>query len=84
MDNDKLGRTSNGIKKILETEIAPMLAMHGGRVEFVSFEEGTVKIRLKGACHGCALSELTLKEGVERILKEKIRKIKSVENVEPR
>lgn len=73
---------SNGIKKILETEIAPMLALHGGNAEFVSFKNGTVKIRLKGACSGCALSELTLKEGVENILKRKIRGIKNVENVE--
>ncbi|MEK7133401.1 MAG: NifU family protein [Patescibacteria group bacterium] len=70
------------IKKILETEIAPMLAMHGGRAEFVGFEDGTVKIRLQGACSGCALSELTLKEGVENILKGKIRGIKNVKNVE--
>ncbi|MEK7596269.1 MAG: NifU family protein [Patescibacteria group bacterium] len=70
------------IKKILKTEIAPMLAMHGGEAEFISFKDGAVKIRLKGACRGCALSELTLKEGIEKILKAKIRGIKSVENVE--
>lgn len=70
------------IKKILENEVAPMLAMHGGKVKFIGFKDGTVKIQLKGACSGCALSELTLKEGVEKILKEKIRGIKRVENVE--
>ena len=79
--SDTNERLSNGIKKILETEIAPMLAMHGGKAEFVGFKDGLVKIRLKGACRGCALSELTLKEGVGKILKEKIREIKRVENV---
>ncbi|MBI5045833.1 MAG: NifU family protein [Candidatus Niyogibacteria bacterium] len=69
------------IKKILEKEIAPMLAMHGGRVKFVDFREGVVEVTLQGACSGCALSQLTLKEGIERILKLKISSVKRVDNV---
>lgn len=69
------------IKKILEKEIAPMLAMHGGRVKFVDFREGVVEVVLQGACRGCALSQLTLKEGIERILKAKISSVKKVNDI---
>ncbi|MEK7646772.1 MAG: NifU family protein [Patescibacteria group bacterium] len=69
------------IKKILEKEIAPMLAMHGGRVKFVDFRAGVVEIVLQGSCHGCVLSQLTLKEGIERTLKAKIPAVKKVNDI---
>lgn len=69
------------IKKIIDTQIRPMVKMHRGDIEFVEFKDGVVSVRLQGACVGCALSELTLKEGVERILKEQIHGIKKVKNV---
>ncbi|MEK7599061.1 MAG: NifU family protein [Patescibacteria group bacterium] len=67
------------IKEILDKEIRPMLAMHSGDLEFASFSEGIVTLRLKGACRGCPLSAMTLKKGIEKILKSKIPEIKSVE-----
>lgn len=69
------------IKKIIENEVRPMLAFHGGSIDFVEFKDGVVTVRLTGACHGCGLAELTLKEGVENMLKEKIHGVKSVKNV---
>ena len=69
------------IKKILEKEIAPMLAMHGGRVKFVDFQKGVVQVALQGSCHGCMLSQLTLKEGIERMLKAKIPSVKKVHDI---
>ena len=59
-----------------------MLAFHRGDAEFVAFEEGVVKLRLKGTCKGCPLSELTLKEGIEMILREHLNGIERVEAVE--
>ncbi|MEK7643522.1 MAG: NifU family protein [Patescibacteria group bacterium] len=70
------------IKKVLKEQVSPMLAFHRGDAEFVAFEEGTVKLRLKGTCKGCPLSELTLKEGIEMILKENLNGIERVEAVE--
>jgi Fe-S cluster biogenesis protein NfuA len=58
--------------------IRPMLQADGGDVELVAVEEGVVKLRLKGACAGCPVSELTLKQGIERVLKEQIPEIKEV------
>ncbi len=69
-------------EKIKETidKIRPMLQADGGDVEFVDFEDGVVKVRLKGACAGCPMSQMTLKNGIERLLKQEIPEIKSVES----
>lgn len=65
------------IERALE-EIRPMLARHLGNIEFVKFENGVVYVRFLGTCHGCPLSQLTLKAGVEEILRSKINGVKSV------
>ena len=70
------------IKEILEREIKPMLKMHLGSLDFVDFKEGTVSIRFQGTCKGCPLSSLTLKTGIESILKEKVAGVEKVEAVE--
>ena len=61
--------------------IRPMLQADGGDVEFVDVEDGVVKVRLKGACAGCPMSQMTIKNGVERLLKEQIPEIEAVESV---
>jgi Fe-S cluster biogenesis protein NfuA len=68
------------IEKALE-EVRPMLARHLGNVEFVSFEEGVVKVRFLGTCQGCPLSTLTLKAGIESVLREKVEGVVAVEAV---
>ena len=70
------------IKEILEKEIKPMLAMHLGSLDFVGFKDGIVQVRLQGTCKGCPLSQLTLKAGVEGILKSKVAGVQKVEAVE--
>lgn len=59
-------------------QIRPMLQADGGDVELVAVEGGVVKLRLKGACAGCPVAELTLKQGIERVLKERIPEVKEV------
>jgi Fe-S cluster biogenesis protein NfuA len=70
------------IVSILDKEIKPMLAMHLGSLDFVDFSDGVVKIRFNGTCKGCPLSNLTLKAGIESVLKQKLNCVKSVEAVE--
>lgn len=53
----------------------------GGNVELVDVEDGVVKVRLTGACGGCPMSQMTLKMGIERVLKQEIPEIKEVESV---
>jgi Thioredoxin-like proteins and domains len=63
-------------------EIRPALRFDGGDIELVSIEEdGTILVRLMGACSGCGMSTLTLKAGVERALKQKFPDIKEVKDV---
>lgn len=62
--------------------IRPALQADGGDVEFVDVtEDGVVKVALQGACRGCPMSQLTLANGVERVLKEQIPEVQRVEPV---
>lgn len=70
------------IKRILDEQVRPLVALHRGNIEFVSYKDGVVSLRLSGTCKGCPLSELTLKEGVETILKENLNGIERVQAVE--
>ncbi len=63
-------------------KIRPMLQADGGDVEFVDVEDGIVKVRLQGACAGCPMSQMTVKNGIERLLKQEIPEVKSVESVQ--
>ena len=62
-------------------KIRPSLQADGGDVEFVYVMDGIVKVRLKGSCAGCPMSTMTLKNGIERYLKQAIPDVKSVESV---
>lgn len=60
-------------------DIRPALQGHGGDIELISVEaDNTVKVRLQGACSGCPGAAMTLKNGVERILKEQVPEVKEV------
>ena len=58
--------------------IRPALQADGGDVELVAVEEGVVKLKLKGACASCPVAIMTLKQGIERVLKEQIPEVKEV------
>ena len=69
------------VKEVLDS-VNSSLAAHGGGVELVEVsEDGTVKVRLTGGCAGCPMSQMTLKMGIERILKQQIPQIQQVEAV---
>ena len=68
------------VEQVIQT-IRPRLQADGGDIELVGVEDGVVQVRLQGACHGCPGAQMTLKLGVERLLKEKIPEIVSVEAV---
>ena len=59
-------------------KIRPSLVADGGNVELVDVSDSTVKLKLLGACAGCPMSTMTLKMGIERMLKEEIPEIKEV------
>ncbi len=59
-------------------QIRPALQSDGGDVELVDVNEGVVRLKLKGACAGCPMATMTLRHGIERILKEQIPEVKEV------
>ncbi len=62
-------------------KIRPMLQRDGGDVELVEVDNGVVKVRLTGACKGCPMSQMTLKNGIERLLKQEVPGLTAVEAV---
>ena len=63
-------------------KIRPSIQADGGDVELVGYEDGVVTVRMQGACAGCPMSQMTLKNGIERLLKQEIPEVKSVESVD--
>jgi len=74
-DEDPIARE---IKELLETRVRPAVAQDGGDITFEKFEKGTVYVTMKGACSGCPSSSLTLKSGIENMLKYYIPEVSEV------
>lgn len=70
------------IKELIEIKVRPAVAMDGGDIIFHSFEDGIVRLILKGSCSGCPSSTITLKNGIENMLKHYIPEVEAVEQVE--
>ena len=68
------------VEEVLD-KIRPSLIRDGGNVELVDVEEGTVKVKLTGACAGCPMSTMTLKMGIEKLLKQEVPEVKEVVSV---
>ena len=66
------------VAKAIE-EVRPHLQVDGGDVELIDVADGVVKVKLKGSCAGCPMSQMTIKWGVENYLKKKVPGVKSVE-----
>ena len=70
------------IEKVLDEDVRPMLATHGGNVELVEVtDEGIVKVRLTGGCAGCHMARMTLVDVVESAIKSKLPQVKKVEPI---
>lgn len=82
--NDDDDEVVSMIKELIFTRIRPAIQDDGGDIEFVSFQEhdGTVFLRLKGACRSCDSSSVTLKNGIESMLKFYIEEVQNVEQVD--
>jgi Fe-S cluster biogenesis protein NfuA len=69
----------NQIKDVLEEYVKPAVAGHGGDIEFISYEDGHLLLELKGACSGCAGSTMTLKMGVENMVRHFVPEVQSIQ-----
>ena len=82
--NDKISNLSEieqNIIKILDQKIRPAVAKDGGDIKFKEFKDGVVKVQLQGSCSGCPSSTMTLKQGVQNLLKHYIKEVKEVVSV---
>ena len=68
------------VQKVID-EVRPHLIADGGDVELVGVEDGVVKVRLKGACAGCPMSTMTIKWGIENLLKKRVPEVVQVDTV---
>ena len=67
------------IKELIESHVKPGVAQHGGNIEFVDYKEGNLLLELGGACSGCSGSTITLKMGVEKMIKHYVPEVHTVE-----
>ena len=78
-NNNEIDETVKKIIDVLDTKIRPAVARDGGDIKFKSFEKGVVKVELQGSCSGCPSSLMTLKQGVQNLLKHYVKEVNSVE-----
>ena len=67
------------IRQLLEDHVRPAVEMDGGAIDFKSFQNGIVTVQMKGSCSGCPSSTMTLKAGIENLLKRMVPEVQSVE-----
>ena len=69
------------IQAALDEEVNPAVAMHGGYIDLIDVQDGTVFVEMGGGCQGCGMAKVTLKQGVERILKDRVPTIEGILDV---
>ncbi len=69
------------VSSVLNKDVRPLIEADGGRIKLKKIEDGVVYVQLSGACEGCPAVAMTLRYGVEQILKSKIDNIKAVEMI---
>ena len=80
-ENSNFSEIEQNIIKILDQKIRPAVAKDGGDIKFKEFKDGIVRVQLQGSCSGCPSSTMTLKQGVQNLLKHYIKEVKEVEAV---
>ena len=83
ISNEAEDDISKQIRELVETRVRPAVAQDGGDIIFRGFDDGVVMLELHGACSGCPSSTVTLKDGIENMLKHYIPEVERVEAVNP-
>lgn len=76
---DEESEIERKIRQLLEDHVRPAVEMDGGAIDFKSFENGVVTVQMKGSCSGCPSSTMTLKAGIENLLKRMVPEVQAVE-----
>ena len=75
------GPMADRVREVLEVQVNPAIAAHGGMISLVNVEETDIFVEMSGGCQGCALSTATLRQGVERMLREAIPELTDVHDI---
>ena len=75
------GDTAQKVMEVLDRHVNPSIAMHGGRAELAGMKEGVAYLRLAGGCQGCSMAAVTLRQGIERSLRELVPEVQGVADV---
>jgi Fe/S biogenesis protein NfuA len=78
---DLSGEVSQRVLTVLETQVNPSIAAHGGRADLVAVEDGTAYLRLSGGCQGCGLASVTLTQGISVAISDSVPEVTSVVDV---
>jgi Fe/S biogenesis protein NfuA len=78
---DLSGDVPQRVIQVLDQQVNPSIAAHGGRAELVAVEQGTAHLRLSGGCQGCAMATVTLSQGIETAIIQAVPEITSVVDV---
>jgi Fe-S cluster biogenesis protein NfuA len=69
------------VRQVLDDEVNPAIAVHRGRVTLLDVADGRVRLRLEGGCQGCSLAEVTVRQGIEALLRQRVPEIVAVLDV---
>jgi len=75
------GELADRVRQVIEHQVNPAIASHGGAVSLVDVQEGVVYLRMSGGCQGCGMAAVTLKQGVERLITEALPEVSEVRDV---
>lgn len=75
------GEIATRVQSVLDAQVNPAIAAHGGMISLVDVEDTDVYVEMSGGCQGCALSRMTLRQGVERMLREAVPELTAVHDV---
>ncbi|MDT8341213.1 MAG: NifU family protein [Longimicrobiales bacterium] len=75
------GPLADRVRDVLDTQVNPAIASHGGAISLVDVQDSEIYLEMSGGCQGCAMSRLTLRQGVERMLRQAIPELTAVHDV---
>ncbi len=75
------GQIADRVREVLEVQVNPAIAAHGGMISLVNVQDTDIFVEMSGGCQGCALSRMTLRQGVERMLREAIPELTAVHDI---
>jgi Fe/S biogenesis protein NfuA len=75
------GEVADRVRAVLDTQVNPAIAAHGGMISLVDVQETEVYVEMSGGCQGCAMSRMTLRQGVEKMLREAVPELTAIHDV---